>query len=202
MDSNPSRPLVSTPVDTEMQKEDQQVTGGPTSLGVTSEERANRQLSSGHDVLADFIAEADPRLSASNDYIPPQQGMDKGTKNTSYDHIFAGTNPHVLADQTKSVSKGLETILTQPIIEIGASSTAIHGDKEEASSTIKLEDLAKLLSQIQPSFKDLDLPEDDPVIIIDESDEDGSNAETEDSLVPRSSSPKSSQIQELMTRVN
>ncbi|GKC49940.1 hypothetical protein Tco_1072685 [Tanacetum coccineum] len=236
MDSNPSQPLVSTPVDTEMHKEDQQATGGPTSLRVTSEERAHPQLSSGmstlnlnkpiffasfiihsesasrHDVSADFIAEADPGLFAPNDSIPPQQGMDEGTKNTSYDHIFAGTDPHVLADQTKSVSEGLEIVLTQPTTEKGASSTAIHGDKEDASttihgdkeeaySTIKLEDLAKLVSQIQPSFKDLDLPEDDPVIIIDESDEDEPNAETEDTSVLRSLSPRSSQIQELTNQV-
>ncbi|GKD11323.1 hypothetical protein Tco_1191008 [Tanacetum coccineum] len=67
--------------------EEQQATGGPTSLGVTSEERAHPQLSSGmstlklnkptfsvsfiihsesalgHDVLADFTAESDPGLS-------------------------------------------------------------------------------------------------------------------------------------------
>nr|GEW64529.1 hypothetical protein [Tanacetum cinerariifolium] len=47
MESKPNQPLVSTPVDTEMHKEDQQATGGSTSLGVTSEERANPQLSSG-----------------------------------------------------------------------------------------------------------------------------------------------------------
>ncbi|GJT10285.1 hypothetical protein Tco_0857327 [Tanacetum coccineum] len=172
MDSNPSRPSVSTPVDTEMHKEDQQATGGPTSLGVTR-----------HDFSTDFTVEADPGLSTPNDSIPPQQGMDEGTKSTSYDHIFAGTDLHVLTDQTKSVSEGLETVLTQPTTENGASFTAIHGDKEEASSTIKLEDLAKQVSQIQPSFKDLDSPEDDPVIIVDESDEDEPNAETEDTLL-------------------
>ncbi|GKB48684.1 hypothetical protein Tco_0899437 [Tanacetum coccineum] len=129
MVSNPSRPSVSTPMDTKMHKEDQQATGGPSSLGVTR-----------HDVLPDFTAEAHPGLSAPNDFIPPQQGMDEGTKNTSYDHIFAGIDPHVLADQTKSVSEGLETVLTQPTTEKGASSTAIYGDKEEASSTINDKD--------------------------------------------------------------
>ncbi|GKF68217.1 hypothetical protein Tco_0197896, partial [Tanacetum coccineum] len=127
--SNPSRPSVSTPMDTEMHKEHQQATGGLTSLGVTN-----------------FTTEADLGQSTLNDSIPPQQGMDEGTKNTSYDHIFAATDPHVLADQTKSVSEGLETVLTQPTTEKGASSTAIYGDKEEDSSTIKLEDLAKLVS--------------------------------------------------------
>nr|GEZ03597.1 reverse transcriptase [Tanacetum cinerariifolium] len=45
-DSNPSQPLISTPVDTGMHKEDQQVVDGPTSLGVTNEEGAHPQLSS------------------------------------------------------------------------------------------------------------------------------------------------------------
>ncbi|GKA19651.1 hypothetical protein Tco_0699566 [Tanacetum coccineum] len=44
--------------------------------------------------------------------------------------------------------------------------------KEETSSTIKLEDLANLVSHVQPSFKDLDSPEDDPVIVVADSDED------------------------------
>ncbi|GJU40521.1 hypothetical protein Tco_1193478 [Tanacetum coccineum] len=47
MESNPSQTLAFTPVVTEMHKEDQQTTGGPNSLGVTSEEKANPQLSSG-----------------------------------------------------------------------------------------------------------------------------------------------------------
>nr|GEW29310.1 DNA-directed DNA polymerase [Tanacetum cinerariifolium] len=131
----------------------------------------------GHDVSADFITEADPGLSAPNDSIPPQQGMDEGTKNTSYDHIS---------------------------LEKGASSTAIHSDKEEASSTIKLEDLAKLVSQIQPSVNDLDSPEDDTVIIVDESDKDEPNAETKEPSVPRSSSPSSlpTELKDLPSKFN
>ncbi|GKF08997.1 hypothetical protein Tco_0043221, partial [Tanacetum coccineum] len=133
----------------------QQATGGPTSLGFTSEERANPQSASGHDVALDSTAEVDPGLSAPNDSIPLQQ------------------------DQTKSVSEGLETVLTQPTTKKGASLTAIHGDKEEASTSIN----------------------DDLVIIIDESDEDEPNAKTEDTSVPNSSSPRSSQIQELTNLV-
>ncbi|GJS67525.1 hypothetical protein Tco_0682089 [Tanacetum coccineum] len=45
-------------------------------------------------------------------------------------------------------------------------------EEEEAFSIIKLEDLAKLVSNVQPSFKYLDSPEDDPVIVVDDSDED------------------------------
>ncbi|GJX85377.1 hypothetical protein Tco_0336151, partial [Tanacetum coccineum] len=76
--------------------------------------------------------------------------------------------------------------------------------KDEALRTIKLEDLAKLVSSVQPSFKDLDSPKDDHVIVFDDTDEDEedkvhatTNAETEDTSVPKSLSPKSFQIQEL-----
>nr|GFC18664.1 hypothetical protein [Tanacetum cinerariifolium] len=87
------------------------------------------------------------------------------------DYLFAGTDPHVLEDQTKYVSEGLETILTQPITGKGASSIA-RQIKEETSNSIKLEDLIKLVSHVQPSFKELDSPKDDPIIVVDDSDED------------------------------
>ncbi|GJX78389.1 hypothetical protein Tco_0325200 [Tanacetum coccineum] len=56
----------STHVVTEIHKEDQQGTGGPNSLGVTSEERADPQLSSGYDASENSTAEADPGKSAPN----------------------------------------------------------------------------------------------------------------------------------------
>ncbi|GJR96090.1 hypothetical protein Tco_0268264 [Tanacetum coccineum] len=139
------------PTDTIMHKEDQQETSGPASLGVTSEERANPQLSSGmsafnlnkpiysvsfiihpksasgNDALVVFTAEADLGKYAPSDFIPQQQ----------------------------------------------------------------LEDLAKLVSHVQPSFKDLDLPKDDPVIVMINSDKDvddevhaTENVETRDTSVP------------------
>ncbi|GKE62328.1 hypothetical protein Tco_1512695 [Tanacetum coccineum] len=106
MDSNSSQPPVFTPVDPGMHKEDQQATGGPTSLRVTSEARANPQLSSGNDASAVSTAEVNPGNSAPSDFVPQQQGIKKELKNTSYDHLFAGTDPHVLVDQTKSISEG------------------------------------------------------------------------------------------------
>ncbi|GJU03419.1 hypothetical protein Tco_1113757 [Tanacetum coccineum] len=205
MDSNPSQPPVSTHVDTRMHKEDQQATGGPTSLGVTSEARANPQLSSGmsafnlnepiysasfiihsesasgNDASATSTTKADPGNSAPSDFVPQQQGINEGTKNTSYDHLFAGTDPHVLADQTKSVSEGLEIVLTQPITREGANSVASQFE-EETSRTIKLEDLA------------YDEDEDDEVHATE-------NVEIIDTSVPKSSSPMSSQVQELTNQL-
>ncbi|GJX69967.1 hypothetical protein Tco_0307138 [Tanacetum coccineum] len=226
----------STTVVAEMHKEDQQATGGTTSLGVTSEERANPQLSSGmsvfnlnepiysasfiihsesasgNDALAVSTAEADLGKSAPSDFIPQQQGMNEGTKNTSYDHLFAGTDLHVLADKTQSVSEGLETVLTQSTTGKEASSIAKQVEEDEASRTIKLEDPAKLVSSVQPSFKDLDSPKDDPIIVVDDSDEDEEvdkvhatiNTETEDASVPKSTSPSSllTELKELPSKFN
>ncbi|GKF11928.1 hypothetical protein Tco_0049854 [Tanacetum coccineum] len=151
MDSNPSQPPVSTPVDPGMHKEDQQATGSLTSLGVTSEARPtlNSVVSaSGNDALAVSTTKADPRNYAPSDFIPQQQGINEGTKNTSYDHLFASTDPHVLTYQTKSVSEGLDTVLTQPLTGKGASSIARQVEEEEAYNIIKLEDLAKLISNV------------------------------------------------------
>ncbi|GKA86818.1 hypothetical protein Tco_0808529 [Tanacetum coccineum] len=66
-----------------------------------------------------------------------------------------------------------------------------------------------MVSSVQPSFKDLDSPEDDPIIVVDDSGEDEeadevhatTNVETKDTLVLKSSSPRSSQIQELTNQV-
>ncbi|GJS60436.1 hypothetical protein Tco_0655220 [Tanacetum coccineum] len=209
MDSNPSQPPVSTTMDPGMHKEDQQATGGPTSLGVTSEARANPQLSSsmsafnlnepiysasfiihsesasGNDASAVSTAKVDPRNYAPSDFVPQQQGINEGTKNTSYDHLFAGAGPHVLAEQIKSVSEGLDTVLTQSLIGKGASSVARQVEEEEASRTIKLEDLAKLS----------DAEEDDGIHAT-------KNVKTKETLVPKSSSPKSSLIQELTNQLN
>ncbi|GKC26596.1 hypothetical protein Tco_1033890, partial [Tanacetum coccineum] len=174
MESNPSQTSASTPMVTEMHKEDQQATGGPNSLGVTSEESADPQLSS-----ENSTAEVDPGKSAPSDFIPQQQG--------------------------------LETVLTQSIIDKGANNIAKQIEEVEASRIIKLEDQAKLMQNVQPSFKDLESPKDDPIIVVDDSNEDEEaekdglhatlNIETEDASFPKSSSLRSSQIQELTNQV-
>ncbi|GJY54270.1 hypothetical protein Tco_0445934 [Tanacetum coccineum] len=102
----------------------------------------------GCDASADSSVEADPGLSTPNDSIPQQQGIDEGTKNTSFDHISAGADPHVVIDQTKYVREGLEIVLTQPLTGKGASSIDRKIEEEDASNTIKLEDLAKLVLKI------------------------------------------------------
>ncbi|GJX33444.1 putative reverse transcriptase domain-containing protein [Tanacetum coccineum] len=80
------------------------------------------------------------------------------------------------SDKTQYVSEGLETILTQPTTRKGASSISRQVEEDEASRIINDED-----------------EEADDVYAT-------TNAKTKDDLVPKSSSPKPSQIQELPTK--
>ncbi|GKC65924.1 hypothetical protein Tco_1098522 [Tanacetum coccineum] len=117
-----------------------QSTGGPTSLGATSEDGTHPQLSSGHDASADSTAEVDPRLSAPNDSIPSQQ------------------------DQTKSAGDGLKTVQTD-------SCTNEESRADKISKKIKLKDLLDLLKDIRSVFFTPDSPQDEPIIVSDESEE-------------------------------
>ncbi|GJX38698.1 hypothetical protein Tco_0252001 [Tanacetum coccineum] len=172
-DKSPSHPSPPTPVVGEMHKEAHQASGGPISLGATNEEGAHPQLSSGHDTLTDYIVEADLGLSAPNDSIPSQQGMDKGTKNYSIDHIFAGTNPSVLVDQTIFAGDGLKTAHTN-------SGTNEESIANEISKKIKLEDLSDLLKDTRSAFFTPDSLQDEPIIVLDESEEEKEVAKDKD----------------------
>ncbi|GKA05344.1 hypothetical protein Tco_0684464 [Tanacetum coccineum] len=160
----PSHPSGSTPVVPEMHKEEQQATGGPASLGATSEERAHPQLINGCDASADSIAKADPGKSAPNDSIPHQQGMDEGTINYVLGHIFAGTNPSVLVDKTKSAGYGLKTSHTNL-------ATNEESRFDEISKKINLEDLSDLMKYTRSTFFTLESPQDKPISVSDESEE-------------------------------
>ncbi|GJX28030.1 hypothetical protein Tco_0236109 [Tanacetum coccineum] len=175
----------------ELHKEAQQATSVPTSLGVTSEEGANPQLSSGmstsihskpiysasiiihsefaskHDVSANSKAGADSGLSAPKDSISQTIGNDEGPNKLSLDHMFAGTNPSVLVDKTKSIGYGLKTAHTETCTNLESNKTEKEskadedvgfGDDEFNTSTdisssddttnkIKLEDLSKLTEE-------------------------------------------------------
>ncbi|GKF86556.1 hypothetical protein Tco_0254383 [Tanacetum coccineum] len=117
------------------------------------------ESASGHDALVDFTTEVNLGKSAPNNSISKQQGMDKGSQNYSLDHKNAGTDPYVFVEKTKSVSEGMETVLTKPSTEKEPS----HAEKDvsfgsdefntspdlfssnDAKKEIKLEDLSKLV---------------------------------------------------------
>nr|GEU46691.1 hypothetical protein [Tanacetum cinerariifolium] len=121
--------------------------------------------------------------SVSQDTNPGAQTRHKKPLTSSKQHFMSNkeatkgvtseerANPQLNSNQTKSISEGLETVLIQLIIRKGAYSVA-NQIEEKTSNTVKLEDLAKLVSHVQPSFKDLDLPKDDPFIVVNDSDED------------------------------
>ncbi|GKA58547.1 hypothetical protein Tco_0757735, partial [Tanacetum coccineum] len=204
-DKSSSHPSSSTHVVIEMHKEEQQAAGGPASLGATSEERAHPQLSGGCDASADSTAKADLGKSAPNDSIPHQQGMDEGTKNYAPGHIFARTNPSVLVDQTKSARGGLKIAQTDL-------ATNKESRSDEISKKIKLEDLSDLMKDTRSAFFTLDSPQDEPIIVLDESEEvdtkkhEDTHATShdvpDDTSVPHPSSLESAQLQKLMAQVH
>ncbi|GJU85751.1 hypothetical protein Tco_1293297 [Tanacetum coccineum] len=175
----------------------------------TDKDGANPQLSNS-------IAKDDPGKYAPNDSISKQQGIDKGTKNYSIDHIITGTNLNVLVDKIKSAKDELETAH----IKIGTEEEAIFDKNEfntsleltsyEDAKEIKMEDLSKLVKDACIDLMGLDSPKDDtPFIVEDDEDEEvhieevyiEQHTETEDSSVPKLLSPKTIQIQELSTQL-
>ncbi|GJU30676.1 retrovirus-related pol polyprotein from transposon TNT 1-94 [Tanacetum coccineum] len=169
VDSNPSQPSASTPVDTELHKEVQQAAGGVTSLGVTDEEGAYPQLSS------DFTAEADPKISAPNDSVPHQQGPDEGSKNYTPNLTFAGNNPSVLVDKTKSVREGSQTAHT------------VSDTKVDTRSAFMDDEDVPFIALEESSEEHAERNED-------------THAEPKSTLVPPTS-PTSIQIQELQAQI-
>ncbi|GJX86195.1 homeodomain-like protein, partial [Tanacetum coccineum] len=118
-DKNPSHSSPPTPVVGEMHKEAQQATGGPTSLGATSEEGAHPQLSS---------------------------------------------------DKTKSARDGLKTAHVD-------SGTNEESRADDISKKIKLEDLSEFLKDTISTFFTPDSPQDDPIIVTAESEEEEADKE-------------------------
>ncbi|GJS85520.1 hypothetical protein Tco_0752061 [Tanacetum coccineum] len=168
---------------------DQQEAGGPTSLGVTSEEGAHPQLGSGVSTsnlnklifLASFIIHSEST-----------SGRDASADSTDE----AGTGPNVLTDKTQSEA-------------------SLGGDKftssDEIFKKIKLEDLSKLVQNVKADFMDLDSPEDEPIIMVDESEDDEedkdeevhatSNLKTKGTSAHKPPSLRSIQVQELTNQV-
>ncbi|GJY05290.1 hypothetical protein Tco_0371230 [Tanacetum coccineum] len=132
--------------------------------------------------------------------------MDEGTKNYSFDHIFAGSNPNILVDKTKSAGDGLKTAHTD--------SGAIDESRaNDISLKVKLEDLSEMLKDTRSAFFTPDSPPDKPIIVSDESEEEEKVVKDKDTKatshdvptntsVPPPPSPKSAQIQESMAQVH
>ncbi|GKD63633.1 hypothetical protein Tco_1305741 [Tanacetum coccineum] len=90
--------------------------------------------------------------------------MDEGTKTYSFDHTFTWSNPSVLVDKTKSAGDGLETAHTE-------SGSNEKSRADDLSKKIKLEDLLEFLKDTRYAFFTPDSPQDESIIVIDESEE-------------------------------
>ncbi|GKD87139.1 hypothetical protein Tco_1358293, partial [Tanacetum coccineum] len=150
-----------------------------------------------HDASADSTAKDDPGISAPKDSISSKQDMDEGTKNYSFNHIFAGSNSSFLVDKTKSARDEIKTAHT----DSGASE---ESRADDISLKVKLDDLSDILKDTRSAFFTPNTPSDEPIIISDESEEEEEIAkdnDTEDTSVLPPPSPKLAQIQELMAQL-
>ncbi|GKD05038.1 hypothetical protein Tco_1180012, partial [Tanacetum coccineum] len=130
--------------------------------------------------------------------------MDEGTKNYSFDHIFAGSNPSVLVDKIKYVGDGLKTSHT----DSGANE---ESKADDISLKVKLKDLSDILKDTRSAFFTLDSQPEEPIIVLDKNEEEEevskdkntkatSHDVPKDTSVPPLPYPKSSKIQELMAQ--
>ncbi|GJR73381.1 hypothetical protein Tco_0085746 [Tanacetum coccineum] len=194
-DFNPSQPPASTLVVAGIHKEALQATGGLTSLGVTSEDRSNPQLisvvsasttkpvfsdstilhfesASGHEASLAFTSEADNVISAPNDSVSKQQGLE--TILTEH-------------EAKNDASKAKREVRFR---DDKFNTTPNLSSSNDAKKEIKLEDLSKLIPNVVVDFMDMDSPKDDKPIIVQDKDEEEVHAE------------KTVKIQEMSTQVH
>ncbi|GKC92144.1 retrovirus-related pol polyprotein from transposon TNT 1-94 [Tanacetum coccineum] len=104
--------------------------------------------------------------------------MDEGTKNYSFAHIPAVSNPSVLVDKTKSGGNRLKTTHT-------TSGANEESRTDDISQKVKLEDLLDILRDTRSAFFTPDPLTDKPIIVLDESEEEEDakkDNDTEDTL--------------------
>nr|GEX39309.1 retrovirus-related Pol polyprotein from transposon TNT 1-94 [Tanacetum cinerariifolium] len=113
-------------------------------------------------VKLDFTTEANPRIFSPKNSISQQQGMDEGTKNYSFAHILAGSNPSVFVNKTKYDGDGLKTDHTTSganeelrADDISQKVHLLQSQKEELEKA-KLKAEAKVVSmKTKPSYPDI-----------------------------------------------
>nr|GEW97100.1 hypothetical protein [Tanacetum cinerariifolium] len=188
-------------MDTRLYKEVQQAASGPNFFRGTGEERANPQLSSGmsasnksmpiysasfiihsksasgHDASADSTAKADPGTTVLNDSLPPQQ--------ESHNDNFGPCCFYLVSFmfclyQLKYNSQQKPNLLVMgwklSLLNPKSGTTGSVKESEEIQfGEIKLKDLARLVPNVQTDFIDLDSLEDDPIIVVDDSEDEGAN---------------------------
>nr|GEX16108.1 hypothetical protein [Tanacetum cinerariifolium] len=145
MDSNTSQPPVSTSVYTGMHKEDQQATGVPTSLGVTSEARANPQLSSDK---TKFVSDGLESILTT-----PEIGTSNVVK-TSKDIKFGAIKLEDLAKLVPNVKvdfKNLDSPEDDPIIVVDDSEEDEEEHKNEKIHSTTNDETKDILASTPPS---------------------------------------------------
>ncbi|GJU51232.1 hypothetical protein Tco_1220787 [Tanacetum coccineum] len=108
--------------------------------------------------------------SPSHPSPPTPVDIDEGTKNYSFNHIFAGSNPSVLVDKTKFAKDGLKMAHID-------SGTNKESRADDISKKIKLEDLSEFFKDTRSAFFTPNSPQDEPIIVTNKSTNEESRAD-------------------------
>nr|GEU99877.1 putative zinc finger, BED-type [Tanacetum cinerariifolium] len=162
-DSNPSQPPASTLVVVGIHKEALQATRELTSLGVSSKERANPRL-----ISVVSTSKTKPVFSDSTILYFESASEHKATtaSTAEADTGISAPNDSVLNNKgTKNIEK--EAIFGDNEFNTSTDLTC----SDDAKKEIKIEDLSKLILNVEVDFMDLDSLEDDEPIIVQDEDE-------------------------------
>ncbi|GJV47825.1 hypothetical protein Tco_1438037 [Tanacetum coccineum] len=141
-----------------------------------------------HDASADSIDEANPGKSTPKDSISQQDGLETIQPKAGTEKEANNTEKEANIDQYEFNTS----------LDLSSS--------DDATKEIKLEDLSKLVKDVDVDFMDLDsLDDDEPIIVQDKEEEEEVHAEqhtkTKDMFVSQPPSPRSIQIQELTNQL-
>nr|GEW19390.1 hypothetical protein [Tanacetum cinerariifolium] len=189
-DKSPSHPSPPTPVVGEMHKEPQQAVGVSTIQGPgrglswsKMPDRGPNQNGTTEPGWTETESNKNSGPRTESKYVWSGPGMDEGTKNYSFDYIFAGSNLSVLVDKTKSARDGLKTAHTN-------SSANKESRADDISLKVKLEDLSDILKDTRSVFFTPDSPPDKPIIVLGESEEEEEVARDKDTKATSHDVPK------------
>nr|GEX00283.1 hypothetical protein [Tanacetum cinerariifolium] len=130
-------------------------------LALDSQHVVSKGGPSGHDALAAFTAEANPRKSTHNDSLSKKQGIDKGTKNCSFDYFITGTKKDA-SKAEKEANFDQDEFNTSPDLS----------SSDDATKQINLKDVLKLVQDVGIDLMDLDsLKDNQPFMVQDEEEE-------------------------------
>ncbi|GJR29259.1 zinc finger CCCH domain-containing protein 19 [Tanacetum coccineum] len=152
-DSNPSQPPASTHVVAGLDKEAQQATGGPTSLGVITSTIIHSESASEYVASTDSLVEADPGKSAPNDSISQQ----KDEKEVSFGDDEFNTSPEPSRSDDAKKEIKIEDLSKLWSLDVdNCDSVSSKDDNNDSDSSSEMSSTSRLMREVDVRGVDSD----------------------------------------------